>query len=367
MSDLSSHQPALARILCQPPFIMKFLAGLTLATLAAAAPGKAPTPLDVKLEVVGNSEVKATVTNVGKNNLKVLKTGSFLDNAAVEKARVTVDSKPLEFDGLRLRLAVDSLTNEAFQVIPAGESVEVTFDIAEVYDLAAGGKVNVVASGALSFAEANSNTLIGSVGYESNAVEAEVNGEEAAAVRVAWHQKRTAVQSDCTGTAGTAVRSAISSCATLARAAQTAASSGAAAKVTEYFKSATTSVRNTVSTVFSRVASECSSTTGGNSRLYCTDVYNACSSGVIAYTVPSLSIQGYCGIFFNSLPALSRTCHAQDRATTIIHEMTHLTQVKGTSDYSGYGYNYIRSLTAAQNLNHADTYTLFAQAIYAGC
>lgn len=37
--------------------------------------------------------------------------------------------------------------------------------------------------------------------------------------------------------------------------------------------------------------------------------------------------------------------------------MTHLTQIKGTSDYNGYGYNFVRSLTAAQNLNHADTYS----------
>lgn len=41
--------------------------------------------------------------------------------------------------------------------------------------------------------------------------------------------------------------------------------------------------------------------------------------------------------------------------------MTHLRQIKGTSDYGGYGYNFVRSLSAAQNLNHADTYTLFAQ------
>lgn len=37
--------------------------------------------------------------------------------------------------------------------------------------------------------------------------------------------------------------------------------------------------------------------------------------------------------------------------------MTHLTQIRGTSDYNGYGYNFVRSLTAAQNLNHADTYS----------
>ena len=62
----------------------------------------------------------------------------------------------------------------------------------------------------------------------------------------------------------------------------------------------------------------------------------------------------------SGLAALSRTCHAQDQATTTLHEMTHLSQIKGTSDYGVYGYNAVRSLTAAQNLNHADTYTLFA-------
>lgn len=61
-----------------------------MATMAAAAPTekRAPTPLDVKLELVGNSEVKATVTNNGKNNLKIMKTGTLLDTAAVEKVEV---------------------------------------------------------------------------------------------------------------------------------------------------------------------------------------------------------------------------------------------------------------------------------------
>jgi deuterolysin len=47
--------------------------------------------------------------------------------------------------------------------------------------------------------------------------------------------------------------------------------------------------------------------------------------------------------------------------------MTHLRQVKGTSDYGGYGYQFVRSLSAAQNLNHADTYTLFAQGMLPRC
>jgi hypothetical protein len=75
---------------------MKFLATLALATLAAAAPSaekRAPTPLDVKLEAAGNSAIKATVTNNGKKDLKVLKTGSILDTAPVEKAHVSFGGK----------------------------------------------------------------------------------------------------------------------------------------------------------------------------------------------------------------------------------------------------------------------------------
>lgn len=71
---------------------MKFAAGLAaLATLAAAAPSGAPSPLDVKLEMAGNSQVKATITNNGKNNLKVFKVGTIFDNTSTEKARVATN------------------------------------------------------------------------------------------------------------------------------------------------------------------------------------------------------------------------------------------------------------------------------------
>ena len=74
---------------------MKFLAGLAaLASLAAAAPHGGPTPLDVKLEMNGNSAVKATITNNGKNNLKVLKVGTIFDTSAVEKATVSANGTP---------------------------------------------------------------------------------------------------------------------------------------------------------------------------------------------------------------------------------------------------------------------------------
>lgn len=247
-------------------------------------------------------------------------------------------------------------------MIAAGETVEVEWDIAAVHDLSTGGAFDVVAKGAVAYAEEDSTEIAGTVPFSSNILTTEVDGAAAAKVRREFHDvyKRQIVQSDCTGTKRTATINALSNCRSLAAAASQAAASGAAAKMTEYFKSSTTTTRNTVATVFARVASECGSSTSGVSRQYCSDVYGACSSGVLAYTLPSQSYMVNCNLYFTALTALTRTCHAQDQATTTLHETTHLSQIKGTSDYGVYGYNAVRSLTAAQNLNHADTYSLFA-------
>lgn len=236
-----------------------------------------------------------------------------------------------------------------------------------MYDLSPGGAFDISTDGVLSFAEPDSNQLVGSVSYSSNSIQAAVDGAEASHARLAFHHKRTRVQSDCTGRKLQITQQALRNCASLASAAQRAAASGPASKVTEYFKNAASSTRNTVANVFSRVASECGSTNSGVSRYYCSDVYGACNGQVLAYTLPSASYMAYCDLYFDRLPALTRSCHAQDQATTNIHECTHLRQIKGTDDYGGYGYNFVRSLSAAQNLNHADTYSLFANAIYVGC
>ncbi|KAL7820678.1 Deuterolysin metalloprotease family domain-containing protein [Trichoderma gracile] len=347
---------------------MKFISGLlALAALASAAPGKAPTPLDIKLESAGNAEIKAVITNTGKNNLKIFKTGTILDNSPVEKVKISSGEHTVPFDGIRQRISTANLDEDAFQSIPAGESIEVTFDIAEAHDLSVGGKYDVQSTGAFSFAQEDSTELVGSVPFETNKISVDVDGEAASARRLAFHQKRTRVQSDCSGSRLSVTQTALRNCQSLASAAQQAAASGSASKLSEYFKSSSSSVRSTVSGVFGRVASECSSTTSGVASYYCSDVLSSCSSGVLAYTLPSGSLMVYCNLYFTALPALTRSCHAQDQATTNIHEITHLTQVKGTQDYGGYGYNFVQSLSAAQNLNHADTYALYANAIYAGC
>ncbi|KAI3333921.1 neutral protease 2-like protein [Ustulina deusta] len=344
---------------------MKFLGNIALlASLASAASmGKRATPLDVQIEQVGNSGLKATITNTGAEDLKVLKTGTILDSAPVEKVQVFQGSSKLGFEGIRLRLMNGAFADEAFQTIPAGQTIEVSFDAAELHDLTTTGEYDFVASGVLSYAAADSNEIAGVVPYSSNTLTAKVDGEEAAMARTAFVNKRTAIQTDCTGTKLSSSQTAVSNCRSFAAAASSAALSNTA-KVSEYFKS--TSVGSTVASVFARVISECGSTSSGSSRTYCSDIYGACSSNVLAYTLPSYSYIVNCPLYFSALSSITSTCHGQDQATTTLHEITHLTSVAGTDDL-GYGYTAATRLTSSQALNNADSYALFANAIHVGC
>lgn len=70
---------------------MKFAASLCLFGCASAARvnvHKRASPVQVKLESVGNSAVKASFTNTGSEPIKIFKTGSVLDSTAVEKAEI---------------------------------------------------------------------------------------------------------------------------------------------------------------------------------------------------------------------------------------------------------------------------------------
>ncbi|KAF2644800.1 metallo proteinase [Massarina eburnea CBS 473.64] len=346
---------------------MKFLSLVALVALAQAASvdlAKRAGALDVKLEMTGNTAVKAKITNTGSEALKVLKTGSFLGEIPTEKVAVYQGTNKVEFGGVKLRFSTTTpIAEEDFQVIEAGQTVEAAWDIAEVHDLAAGGAFDVVAAGTLNTAAIDSTEITGVVSYSSNIVSTKVDGEAAAAVRRGW--KRSAVQSDCTSSKKTSSVNALANCATLARAASTAAGTNTA-KVNEYFKSTSSSTISTLQSVLNKVVTECSSSTSGVSKTYCVDNYGYCKSNVLAYTIPSYSLITNCNLYFTALPALTKSCHAQDQATTTLHEVTHLSQIKGTDDL-GYGYSAATQLSTSNALNNADSYALFANAIYAGC
>ncbi|KAI9151255.1 metalloproteinase [Paramyrothecium foliicola] len=377
MSEHPNHNPhRLVPVLSTPQYItinMKFFIGAVLASVASAASvdlAKRDSPLDLSLELVGNTAVKAVLTNTGAEALKVLKTGSILDQLEVEKSVVFSGAEKLKFDGVRLWVDYDLLSEENFQIIEAGETVEVEFDVAVDHDLSSGGDFSISSVGAFPYAEVDSTKIAGTASFSSNVLSAHVDGQAAAKVRRDWHaelEKRSAVQSDCTGTRRTAIVNALSNCRSLATAAATAASSGPAARLTEFFKSSTASTRSTVQGVFNRIATECGSSTSGNARIHCTDIYPACGGGTVAYAVPAQNYQVYCPIWFSNYAASSSSCRGTSQAGVLLHEMTHLRQVRGTDDFNCYGYTCLRSLSASQNINHADTYMYFSQAVRANC
>ncbi|KAI0512490.1 neutral protease [Xylaria bambusicola] len=345
---------------------MKFFAGAALlASVASAASidnAKRASPLDVKIEMVGNSGIKASITNTGSSDLKVLKTGSLLDSVATEKVKVYQGKNQVKFSGLRLRMMANNLPEAGFQTIKAGKTVSATFDAAELHDLSAGGAYDIVSKGALQYAAVDSNKIEGSVPYSSNVISTKVDGSKASAAFKSFHTKREAVQDDCSGSELEATVNGINGAAELAQAAASAASSDDD-KLVEFF--GTTSVRDQVVDVFNKVADETSSTSSG-AAYYCTDVYSACSNGVLAYTLPSEDFIVNCPLFFSDLPAASSQCHAQDQQSTALHETTHLSEIAGTDDL-GYGYSAATALSTQDALNNADSYALFAQAVYAGC
>ncbi|KAF1978455.1 neutral protease 2-like protein [Bimuria novae-zelandiae CBS 107.79] len=325
---------------------MKVLSLAALISLVnASVVSKRASPLDVKLE------------------LTVWKTGSLFGEHVTEKAQVFQGSSKVAFGGIKLRVTTDNISEEFFQVIAPGETVNTSFDVAELHDLSTGGTFDIASVGAFSTAPVDSTELTGAIEFTSNTITASVDGAAAEKVRRDF-TKRSTSQSDCTSTKRTSTVNALANCRTLAQAAYNAASTNTA-KVQEYFKSTPSSTISTLRTVLQRVVTECGSSTSGVSRTYCTDVYGACGSNVLAYTLPSASYIVNCPLYFSALPALTKTCHAQDQATTTLHEVTHLSQIGGTGDL-GCGYAAATRLSTSSALN-ADSYALFANAIYAGC
>jgi hypothetical protein len=80
------------------PANMKFFQGLSVfASVVSALSvdlGKRNSPLEVKIQMVDNSLVEATITNTGSETLRLFKTGTILDSAAVEKTEIFSGCKP---------------------------------------------------------------------------------------------------------------------------------------------------------------------------------------------------------------------------------------------------------------------------------
>ncbi|RHZ43083.1 putative penicillolysin/deuterolysin metalloprotease [Aspergillus thermomutatus] len=332
---------------------------LALAQGALALPAKAPT-LDVTLSQVDNTRIKAVVKNTGTEEVTFVHLNFFRDAAPVKKVSLYRNATEVEFTGIKQRFRTEGLTNEALTTLAAGATFEDEFDIASTADLTEGGTVTVRTEGVVPVA--TDNKIAGYIPFYSNELDVEVDAAKAAAVPAGIKplDRRTKVAS-CSGSRATALATALRNAASLASAAASAAASGSSSRFAEYFKTTASSTRSVVAARLRAVASEASSQSSGATTYYCSDPYGYCDSNVLAYTLPSYNIVANCDIYYSYLPALTRSCHAQDQATTTLHEFTHAPGVysPGTEDL-GYGYSAATALSARDALNNADTYALFA-------
>ncbi|TEA14275.1 Neutral protease 2-like protein [Colletotrichum sidae] len=347
-----------------------------LVSLAMAGPveinKRAGEPVSAQITRVGNTGVKVTLTNTGTDSIKLFVPGTILDPAPVEKVTViSSNAISVPFDGVRLRLAPpDLITGDSFKTIAPKEVLNLSFDFGQMHDLTAGGNYDITAVSSIPYAKGGSTKIEGYIPIMSNTLSVKnVNGTQVGITRRDFHleAKRVAIQAGCTRQQNTMVNDALIHCTNLATDAARAAMNNEK-KMKEYFKTFSNDARRAVSLTMTKVANECRSRLAAQSvsSLYCTDVYSSCKDGVLAYTVPSLKYMVNCPLYFHRLPSLTKTCHAQDQATTTLHEMTHLTQIRGTLDWGVYGYDAIKTLPSEKNLFHADTFCLFANSVNIG-
>ncbi|THC92919.1 hypothetical protein EYZ11_007589 [Aspergillus tanneri] len=336
--------------------------------LLALVPGLMATPIDVRsdsgldvaLSQVANTRIKAVVKNVGKEEATFVHLNFFSDAAPVQKVAVFRNNTEVEFQGIRQRVKTHDLSEDALTTLAPGATFEDEFDIASTCNLADGGNITISSSGFVPTTK--DRNVNGYLPYTSNKLTINVDGAKAALVPKAVKPlNRRTVLTGCSGYRLSTLETALRNTVLLADASAEAATSGSASRFQEYFKTTSSRTRSIVAARLRAVANEASSTSSGRTTYYCTDPYGYCGSNVLAYTVPSSNTIANCDIYYTNLPALTGTCHAQDQATTTLHEFTHAPGVysPGTDDYA-YGYEAIMALSARQALLNADTYSLFA-------
>ncbi len=132
------------------------------------------------------------------------------------------------------------MDEDAFTTFGVNKSIEVGFDIAELYNVRSGGEYTIYAQGAIPYAELGSTELDGgALAYSSNPLTITVDGSEAATVKLVSEAVRerlqrrsaeTAVSSDCSGSKEAATRAALVGCSKIAAVAAEAALNGSDAK-----------------------------------------------------------------------------------------------------------------------------------------
>ncbi|OBR14749.1 Neutral protease 2 [Colletotrichum higginsianum IMI 349063] len=325
--------------------------------------------LQVTLEPVLSdrvAEVSATIKNSGSSDLNLLKVGTILDDKLpVQRVLIADDlGNHVPFRGIEPSIRYDALKPSHFQLLPAGESLNITIDPAKVHLFEKSGTYSVTAQGLIPAALAPLTDFSHpAIAFKSNTVSIEVDADAAASRLVtAALVERTNLQPGCNETTLDASTKSLSNCQALALAAAADAADPASKRFVEYFRTNSSEARDVVVARFRSVAEECGTTDTGVSRYFCYDYYGICEieGPLNAYTLWQFNTVVMCPLFYG-LPPLPVGCHRQCQATTTIHEITHCEGVYAphTNDYA-YAYDASVALPLERALLNADNYSLYA-------
>ncbi|ODA77770.1 hypothetical protein RJ55_06372 [Drechmeria coniospora] len=182
-------------------------------------------------------------------------------------------------------------------------------------------------------------------------------------------QQHGQIQSSCTGVKKEMLEKALGDCATRARAAlETCKDTKSGSELVKlFFKNDDEGTRAQAAKVFGAILKECEAKEAGKTTISCGDEMNLCHQGQNGYT-SSVGGQGIfiCDRGFQTSSNQTKNCGSHDLAFTVLHEMSH-SQAWTDDIGNGYGMQAVTNLPAQMNLRHADTYSLFAQAVSFNC
>jgi deuterolysin len=234
-----------------------------------------------------------------------------------------------------------------------------------VYDLAAGGIVDLVSRGTLLHV-ISGTPAVNRILFTSNTLTVNINGPEAAATRqvqpAAPWKPDFVLEDGCTEDQFKMLEQARALCFDRADSAYKASHPDTAnhAKMMEFFKDDSPEIRTKVSDGFYDIGTECESVNEGFTKQYCND-YRDCPPGVQATTHVSSTevVVRYCPNYFDTDYKIDNpVCHEADKTLVMMHELAHAMM---SVDDVAYEYNNFVKLNSTENLNNADTYAFFAK------
>ncbi|KAB8237546.1 Deuterolysin metalloprotease family-domain-containing protein [Aspergillus alliaceus] len=309
--------------------------------------------IDVQLEALGNSTVKALIKNVADESLRVVKRGGLLDKDLPTKKVVVSGSENPTFSGARVDYINSHLTPEAFMDLAPNQTVESIFDIADSHDLAAGKKYSAIADGMLEYTKADDHKKFFVVPYKSNSIdfEAPENVESRLTAR--------ATMSGCDGQYDQLMKDNLKRVSEMATAAAKDARDGSSGLLKKFFKSDSEADKKEVSGRLEAIAKEATST--GTLTYYCqAEAQDSCGGNIAAITYPTMNRVVNCQAYYQTQQVVNE-CGYLDQAAISLHEFAHATSVysPGTEDVV-YGLQGVLGLDNAQAKNNADSYAYYA-------